>query len=71
MGVESGGRGGRVPRSRKISGGRPPPRNEDISVSFSYHARQFCIFQYFQNKVAEIRGGEEKLYFGLGGLGCQ
>ena len=34
MGVESGGgTGGRVPRSLKISGGRPS-RNDDISVSF-------------------------------------
>ena len=33
MGVESGGEG-RVPRSRKISGGRPL-RNDDISASFS------------------------------------
>ena len=37
MGVEVvGGRGGgRVPRSRKISGDVPTPRNDDISVSFS------------------------------------
>ena len=33
MGVESGGRG-RVPRSRKISGGRPP-KSYNVSVSFS------------------------------------
>ena len=33
MGAESRGTGGRVPRSREISGGRPP-RNLDISVTF-------------------------------------
>ena len=34
MGVEIGdGTGGSVPRSRKISGGRPS-RNDDISVCF-------------------------------------
>ena len=50
------GDGGRVPRSRKISGGRPL-RNHDISPSFFLtQIFCFCIFHHFQNKVAEIRG---------------
>ena len=34
--LKAGGTGGRVPRSQKISGGRPP-RNDDILASFSSH----------------------------------
>ena len=66
MGVESGGHGGRVPRSRKISGGRPP----EIMI-FQYlflHIWKFCIFHHFQNKVAEIRG--ETKFWGRWRLGA-
>ena len=56
MGARSGGRGGHVPRSREISGGRPP-RNYDISATFFLtHVIFLNIIQHFQNKVAEIRG---------------
>ena len=54
MGVESGG-GGRVPRCRKISGGRPP-RNYDISVSFFLTHVKILHFPTFSKKVAEMRG---------------
>ena len=53
MGAESGGGG--VPRSREISGERPP-RNYDISATFFTTRIQFCIILYFENKVVEIRG---------------
>ena len=68
MGAESGGggRGDASPR-REISGGRPP-RNEDISVTFSRHVVKFCIFQPSQNKEAEIRG--ENKFLGKVGLGA-
>ena len=46
MGVESGGTGGRVPRSRKINE-RRPPRNYDISVSFSLTHMQILHFPTF------------------------
>ena len=35
---------------------RRHPRNLDISVSFFLKRINFCIFQYFQNKVAQIQG---------------
>ena len=56
MGVESGGTGGRIPRSLKISGGRPP-RNYDISVFFrkweypSTVANLEAIFGSISNKL--------------------
>ena len=62
MGVESGGTGGRVPRSRKISGGRPP-RNYDISVSFFLIG---AIANFAFSNIFEIKWpkSEEKLNFG-------
>ena len=54
MGVERGD-GRTSPPSWETSGGLLL-RGEDISVSLSWHVLQFCIFQHFQNKVAEIRG---------------
>ena len=46
MGVESGGTGGLVPRSRKISGGRAPI-SYDISVSFFLIHLQILHFPTF------------------------
>ena len=47
MGVESGGgTGGRVPRSRKISGGRPPI-NDDIYVPFFFTHMKILHFPPF------------------------
>ena len=44
---ESGGRGRRVPRSRKISGGRPH-RNDDIPVSFFLTHDNFALSTIFK-----------------------
>ena len=59
MGVESGGTGGGVPRSRKISGGRPP-RNNDISVSFFLTHDNFVFSTIFKIKWPKY---EEKFNF--------
>ena len=45
MGVESGGTGGRIPRSRKISGGRPP-RNYDTYFSIFFVLGTFANFAF-------------------------
>ena len=55
MGVESGGRG-RVPHSRKISGGRSPPRQYDISVFFVYTYDNFAFSDTCNIELVEIRG---------------
>ena len=62
MGVESGGTGGRVPRSRKISGGRPP-RNDDtyFSIFFLDTYDNFAFSTIFKIKWPK---SEEKLNFG-------
>ena len=67
MGVESGETVGRVPRSRKISGGRPPEMMIFQQLFFDTYSF-FSIFHHFQNKVAEIRG--ETKFWGLVGLGA-
>ena len=59
-GVESGGGGERVPRSRKISGGRPP-KNYDISASFFLAHDFFSFSTIFKIKWPK---SEEKLNFG-------
>ena len=46
MGVETGG-GGRVPRSRKISGGMSP-RNDDIYVPFFLTHENFAFSTIFE-----------------------
>ena len=60
MGVESGGTGGRVPRSRKISGGRPP-RSYNRSEYFFLKCLQFFPF----SNIFEIKWpkSEKKLNF--------
>ena len=59
MGVESGGGdGGRVPRGRKISEGRPS-RNDDITVFFLTH-ENFAFSTIFKIKWPK---SEEKLNF--------
>ena len=60
MGVESGGPGGRVPRSRKISGGRSP-RNDDIFAFFLETHENFAFSTIFKIKWPK---SEEKLNFG-------
>ena len=58
---KAGGRGGRVPRSRKISGGRPP-RNDDIFASFFLHTDEnFAFSTIFKIKWPK---SEEKQNFG-------
>ena len=59
MGVESGG-GGRVPRSRKISRGRPP-RSYAISASFFLTNENFAFSTILKIKWPK---SEEKLNFG-------
>ena len=59
MGVERG-TGGRVPRSQKISVGRPP-RNDDISVYFFLGTYESIVFSNLLKKWSK---SEEKLNFG-------
>ena len=66
MGVESGGTGGRVPRSRKISG-EHHPRNYHISASFFDTYENFAFSTIFKIKWPK---SEEKLNFGGSGFGC-
>ena len=57
-----GGRdGGTRPPQSKNQRGRPP-RNHDVSVSFSLTHMQILHFPTFSKKVAEIRG--ETKYWG-------
>ena len=54
MGAESGGggTGGHFPRSQELSGATSPQKSIYFS-NFFLDTRFFCIFQHFQNKVAE------------------
>ena len=49
MGVErSGGTGGRVPRSRKISGGRPPQKLRYFSIFFLHMYANCALSNIFK-----------------------
>ena len=50
-----GGRGDASPSVEK-SAGDGPPEIMIFRYLFPWHICKFCIFQHFQNKVAEIRG---------------
>ena len=56
-----GGTGGRVPRSRKISGGRPPQKLWYFSIFFLDTYENFVFFTIFKIKWPK---SEEKLNFG-------
>ena len=64
MGVKSGGTGGPVHRSRKISGGPPPPEIKIFHYLFYTHAN-FAFSNIFKIKCPK---SEEKFYFGVRGL---
>ena len=67
MGAERGtGNASSPPPVDKLVG-QVSPRNEDISDTFFLTHFKCNIFQYVQNRVAEIRG---KNIFGVGGFGC-
>ena len=67
MGVDSGGTGGSVPRSRKSSGGRPH-KNYDISASF-FLAQIICLhFPPFSKQSG--RNPRRTYIFGVGRFGC-
>ena len=55
MGVVAGGDGGQVPRI-EILGGVPPDIATFEENSLSTY-QNLKVFEYFQNKVIEIRGG--------------
>ena len=63
MGVKSGGTGGgRVPRSRKISGRRPPPPSEMMIFNLFLHTDEnFAFCNIFKIKWPK---SEKKLNFG-------
>ena len=59
MGVATGGGGARAgtgPPRFEIPGGCPPPEIAICKENFMFIYQNFQIFQYFLNKVAEIRG---------------
>ena len=51
-----GGMAGTCPSRFEIPGGMSPPEIATFKENFMHICQNFQIFQYFPNKVAEIRG---------------
>ena len=68
MGAERGGGGGKrfLPPVEKLAG-QVSPRNEDISDTFFLTRFKMLHFQHMQKRWPN---SEEKIIFGVGGLGC-